>query len=151
MDQVPLILAGNGIFVTFAQEANFVGLLQRVQIRWIRAKFLVIQLDRAHILLAAMNQLHLPVPLNIRSHLRRGNRQHNQHHHHQKQDRQQDIAFLATQFAGGLRILAQRQAPARSLDRFVAGLGGQFRSSGQFPLQHRNAQFAISGRVWVLL
>ena len=88
-DGLPIILPGGRVEVPLAQEADVVGLYQRVDVGRIGVEFAVVQLDRPDVLLAAMHGLNIPVALNIFTHLgqrdRKGKDQQKQQENHRNQ------------------------------------------------------------------
>lgn len=92
MDDLPVVLTCHWVDIALAQEADIVGLLKLVNRRWISPEFLVIQLDGASVLFAAMNQFVFAVALNAGSDARRSHGQRDEQQHHHEKHSQQDVA-----------------------------------------------------------
>ncbi len=75
MDQPPVVFAGNGIKVAFAQKSQVIGVFQLRNARWIRIKFPVVKPDSPLVLLAPLDCLFLFIALDVLGHNGRGNRQ----------------------------------------------------------------------------
>jgi hypothetical protein len=95
IDHLPVILAGEGIGVPLAQEANLVGVHQLIDVRRVRAELAVIHLDRPLVLLTAVHQLQFFIPAEGHRDLGRGYGQRNQDQGHEKENREQHKSFLA--------------------------------------------------------
>lgn len=102
MDDPPVILPCERIFVFLAQKANVIGFLELGDVGGVGAELCVIELDGTDVLVPAMNQLLLFVSLDFDSHLRCCNcKSHKDKGHHEEQPHQK-IASLSR--AAGLRI-----------------------------------------------
>jgi hypothetical protein len=93
--RLPVILAGQRIFVLLAQKTHLVRLDELVDGGGVRTKLLIVQLDGALILLAAMDGLQLLVALDRTRDLWRGDGQADDQDHGEKNHRQQDEARFA--------------------------------------------------------
>jgi hypothetical protein len=67
VDQPPFLLACHGIFVSLAEETDIVGVLESFEIRGIPLGFPKVQLDRAPVLLATLDEDLLPGSLRLKS------------------------------------------------------------------------------------
>ena len=94
MDQPPVILARDGIFVALAQKADLLGIFKLLDVGRIGAELLVIKLDRAPVLQPALHCLLLLVALDLLRYLWRGDGKRQQHQEDHHQDGQQQVAVL---------------------------------------------------------
>ena len=111
VNDAPVVLAGHRIEITLAQETLIVGLHQLVNGVGIAAVFVVIDLDRPGILLAAMYGFFFLIAADGIRHLGRRDRQrdHNQQDHEQNAEQQKALFLLETCIAANwiLRSLAK--------------------------------------------
>ena len=75
MDGLPVVLAGDGVDVFLAQEADFVGLHEGVEAGRVGVEFPVVELDGAGVLLAALHGFVLAVELDFLGYSGHGNGQ----------------------------------------------------------------------------
>lgn len=100
MHQPPLVLAGERIDVAPAQVALAVGVFQRIQVLRIAVVVAHVQLNRALVLLAAVNQELLAFALGLKCHARHLPVQHQRDDRRHQKDHQQGVAALGLLSAG---------------------------------------------------
>ena len=88
----PVILAGHGVNIALAQEANVVAVLKLADGRRVAAKLFVVELERANVLLSAMYQFVFAVTLNVRCDARDGYGQPDQDEHDHEEHYEKDEA-----------------------------------------------------------
>jgi hypothetical protein len=94
MDQTPIVLAGERIEITLAQETLAVGVHQLVDGAGVAAILSVIQADGADVLFASLNGLHFLVAPQFGRNLGRRNRQSQQNENEHEKHREHDEPIL---------------------------------------------------------
>lgn len=100
MDDAPVVLAGDGIGVAFAQEADIIRVHQLIDRRGVCPELAVIKLDRALILLTAMHKLDLLVALDRCGDARCSHRQGNEHERRKEEHKKQQESALGIRAHG---------------------------------------------------
>src|SRR5664279_1527415 len=108
-DQPIVRLASERVHIPLTQKADVVGVFQLFDGGGIAAKFLVVQLDRSHVLVGPAHRLHFALAAQVEGLLRRGHAQRNQDQRDSHDQSQQDEALLAA----GLR---RRRLGSRTLN-----------------------------------
>ena len=93
-DRLPVVLAGHGIDVFLAQEANVVGVDEGVDVGRIGVEFAVVELNGAAVLHAAMKGFEVAVALDGAGDVGRGDGQRDDEERHEEDGDEQDVALL---------------------------------------------------------
>jgi hypothetical protein len=88
------ILAGDGIFVAAAQEANVIGIFQVFEARRVTPGFLHIPLDRPRILRSPVDHFFLAIAPHPEGHGGSGHAGRNHHQGHEQHQHEQDVTAL---------------------------------------------------------
>lgn len=94
VDEPPVILAGDGIFIAPAQKADVVGVQQLIDRGGIAAEFDVVKLDGVFVLFAAMDGFDFLVALNGDGDAGGGDGQRDEQKDGHEDDHEEDEAFL---------------------------------------------------------
>jgi hypothetical protein len=111
MDQAPVRFAGHRVHIALPQKPLVVRLLERLYRRGkLPAVLPDIDLDGAHILVAAMHGLDLTLPLQLLRHLGRGDTQHQQNKEDCNDQPHEHEALLTVRTAGIIRARTRIEA-----------------------------------------
>ena len=93
-DRLPVVLAGDRILVFLAQEADFVGLDERLDVGRVGFEFAVVELNGAAVLHAAMKGFEVAVALDGAGNFGRGDGEREGEERHEEDGDEHDVALL---------------------------------------------------------
>ena len=116
MHQLPVILAGQGVEIAPAQEADVVRLDELIHGCRVGAEFLVVHPDRALVLQAPLYRFELAVVLDRRRDARCGYAERKRDKRNEKDDREQDVPVFGRKLShlappAVLAFSAQHRSP----------------------------------------